>query len=147
MKIDVQGAELDIFKSAPKTMANATVVHTEVEFIELYEGQPMFADVDKHMRSIGFQFHTMAGVGTRCFKPVLANNNPSIGLKQYIWGDAIYVRDFMKLDVLGKDKLLKMAAVIHDIYQSFDLCYHILAEYDRKSGKELAPDYLNRLQS
>jgi len=35
------------------------LIQTEVEFVELYKGQPMFADVDIFLRASGFQFHTL----------------------------------------------------------------------------------------
>lgn len=37
----------------------------EVEFLELYEGLPLFADVDVFMRSQGFMLHTLHGFGLR----------------------------------------------------------------------------------
>jgi FkbM family methyltransferase len=36
LKLDVQGAELDIIRGAPRLMRDVAVVHTEVEFIPLY---------------------------------------------------------------------------------------------------------------
>ncbi len=41
IKIDVQGAELDVFRGGGKALANALMVITEVEFVELYTGQPL----------------------------------------------------------------------------------------------------------
>ena len=107
IKIDVQGAEVDVFRGAPKTLAKATLIQTEVEFIELYEGQPLFTDVDRILRAAGFQFHTFLGFGQRCFKPLLANDDPNRGLRQFLWSDALYVRDFLDFQSVPEDKLLK----------------------------------------
>ena len=55
IKLDVQGAELDILKAArPEHWRNLLAVQAEVEFVELYRGQPLFHDVDAFMRSQGF---------------------------------------------------------------------------------------------
>ena len=45
IKIDVQGAELDIFQGASKTLKNVLKIVCEVEFIPHYENQPLFGDV------------------------------------------------------------------------------------------------------
>ena len=42
IKIDVQGAELDIFKGASNALKNVLNIVCEVEFIDVYENQPLF---------------------------------------------------------------------------------------------------------
>jgi FkbM family methyltransferase len=145
LKIDIQGAELAALKGATKVLAGATLVQAEVEFLELYEGQPLFGDVDALLRGAGFQFHTFMGFGTRCFKPLLVNNKPSAGMRQYLWSDAVYVRDFLKLNDVPNDKLLRLALMLHDLLGSCDLCHYVLMELDRRSGGALAPSYIQRL--
>jgi FkbM family methyltransferase len=55
VKLDVQGAELDILKGLrAEHWGNLLAVQAEVEFVELYQGQPLFHDVDAFMRSQGF---------------------------------------------------------------------------------------------
>jgi len=46
LKMDVQGAELDVIRGARKTLQSVTVIQTEVEYIPLYKNQPLFSDVD-----------------------------------------------------------------------------------------------------
>lgn len=145
IKIDVQGGELAVLSNAGRALASAVCVQAEVEFVELYKGQPMFADIDAFLRANGFQFHTFDGFGTRAFRPLVFNGNVNAGLRQYLWSDAIYVRDWMRLDQLSEIKLKKYALLAHDLLKSYDLAYHVLLELDRKSGKSHAADYLKRL--
>ena len=145
IKIDVQGAEVDVFRGAPKTLAKATLIQTEVEFVELYKDQPLFADVDRVLRSAGFQFHTFLGFGKRCFKPLKMKNRPNHGLRQFLWSDALYVQDFLDFQSVPEDKLLKLALMLHDLFQSYDLCLCILTEVDRRSGTAHARRYIDRL--
>ncbi len=49
IKIDVQGAELDVFKGATKALDNVVFIVSEVEFIPLYIDQPLFGDVCKYL--------------------------------------------------------------------------------------------------
>jgi FkbM family methyltransferase len=141
IKIDVQGAELDVFRGATKSLAKATLIQTEVEFVEMYEGQPLFGDVDRLLRGAGFQFHTFEGFGKRCFKPLVANNDLNRGLRQILWSDAVYVRDFMEFESVQEDKLLKLALVLHDLFHSCDLCLYILTEIDRRAGTDHVQSY------
>ena len=117
------------------------MIHTKVKFVEMYKNQPLFADVDRFLRSQGFQFHTFPNYGSRCFKPLVTEGNINKGLNQRLWADAVYVRDFMALDKLPAGKLVKMAVILNDVYQSFDLCYVVL----EAAGGDLAGDYLRRL--
>ncbi|MEE2761185.1 MAG: FkbM family methyltransferase [Pseudomonadota bacterium] len=146
-KIDVQGSELLIFENATKVLQTTTVVHVEVAFVEMYSNQPLFADIDIFMRGQGFQFHTFANYGSRCFKPLVVSGNINKGLNQRLWADVVYVRDFMTLDIHPAEKLLKMAVILNDVYQSFDLCYIVLEAVDKKTGTEVAKEYLARINN
>lgn len=144
-KIDVQGSELAVFQHALRALSGTLVVQTEVEFVELYRDQPMFADVDRFLRSRGFQFHTFNGFGGRAFKPLIAHDNINMPFRQALWADAIYVRDWMKLSDLGDGKLRKYAVLAHDLLQSYDLAHLVLEALDLKSGTKLASAYRARL--
>ena len=50
VKIDVQGSELAVFQNALRALSGTLLIQVEVEFVELYRGQPMFADVDIFLR-------------------------------------------------------------------------------------------------
>jgi FkbM family methyltransferase len=141
IKIDVQGSELKVFEGGIKTLASTLVIHTEVEFVALYEGQPMFADVDRFLRAQGFQFHTFWGFGQRSFKPVLLGDGTQ-GIHQLLWADAIYVRDWLALEALSVDQLKKYALLMDTVYGSKDLCCKILAHLDARTGCTLASAYV-----
>jgi FkbM family methyltransferase len=134
LKIDVQGAELEAFKGGRSVLRECMVIETEVEFVQLYKGQPLFADVDAYLRSVGFQLHTFRNACSRCFKPLLDEARPNVGINQLLWADAVYVRDFMRLEDYPTEKLVKMAILVHDLYGSADLCLAILVEIDRRNG-------------
>ncbi len=145
IKCDVQGAELDMLRGATRHLANVTVLDLEVEFVPMYEGQPLFADVDAFLREQGFLLHTLLGPMGRAFKPVVADNNINRGIRQVLWSDVLYVRDFTKLDRLSAEQLLKMAIVLHEVYGSIDLAQVCLYHYDLKSKAGLWPVYMKRL--
>ena len=144
LKADVQGAELMVFEGATRLLDEVLVVHAEVEFVELYKGQPLFAEIDTYLRSKGFVLHLLGKAG-RTFKPLVFMNDPNATLSQILWGDAVYVRDFMLFDRLSGQALLKMATILHETYRSVDLVAVALEAYDRQHGTELQPAYMKRL--
>jgi len=141
IKLDVQGAELSVLAHGPKTLARAVVVQTEVEFVPLYVGQPLFAEVDQCLRAAGFVFHRFLGFAGRSFKPFLIDANVNKPISQTLWSDAVYVRDFTRLDSLSAESLLKQAIILHAVYGSVDLAYLCLAAHDRKTGRDYATRY------
>ena len=147
IKIDIQGAELMVFRSATDRLADALVVHTEVEFLQMYTGQPLFGDVEKFLRSQGFVFHQFLEINKRTIQPLLVNNNVYAGLSQWLYADAVFIRDFSRLDLLTDERLLKLAALMHECYLSYDLVYRLLIEYDTRTGDGLAETYLTNLKS
>lgn len=54
MWLDMQGYELNALKASPKIMKTVKAILTEVEFVEAYEGQYLFAEVKTWLEEQGF---------------------------------------------------------------------------------------------
>jgi hypothetical protein len=54
IKIDVQGAELDVLDGAQRSLPKAEVIVLEVSMFEFLEGAPQFYDVVSYMKRHGF---------------------------------------------------------------------------------------------
>ncbi len=148
IKLDIQGAELQVIKTARHVLNKAVMVQTEVEFIPLYENQPLFADVDVALRAAGYLFHCFSSVCGRPFKPMQFAPTPeNSGFRQTIWGDAVYLRDFRRLTELHPDKLLKLAILSHVLNDAFDMAHKCLVHYDDHMQTSVSRDYLDLLRS
>jgi protein O-GlcNAc transferase len=145
ISIDVQGAELKVFENAERILRDVMVIETEFNYVPLYEGQALFSDIDQFLRNRGFQLHTVSENYKRCFKPILTNNDPELGINQVLWCNAVYVRDWVNLDALSLEKLRAYAIILHEGYGSFDLTNLCLEAIDRKQLSDLSVRYLNRL--
>jgi len=55
LKLDLQGYELEAVKGAGDLLDRITIIITEVEFVPLYEKQPLFGDIDLFLRNAGFR--------------------------------------------------------------------------------------------
>jgi FkbM family methyltransferase len=60
IKLDVQGYELEALKGGSQCLRSAKAVLMEVSFVELYYGQPLFADVVRFMADHGFRLHALS---------------------------------------------------------------------------------------
>jgi len=147
LKIDVQGAELDVLKGAKEKLKNCLVIHSEVEFVPLYKNQPLFSDLDIYLRKNNFYFHRFAAIVGRMFKPLIDTQDANSWISQPLWSDAVYVTNFMKLGQLSTIKLTKLATILHTVYGSYDLCLATLIELDKKASSSFAEDYLNMLSN
>ena len=98
----------------------------KVEFVDMYERQPLFADVDSFLRSQGFVFHRFVSLHGRPMKPLHLAANPLQPISQQLWADAVYVRDLWELQSHSRDQLLKLALILHEIYHSYDVVLHVL---------------------
>lgn len=88
IKLDTQGSELDILKGAGDSLKNACGVEVEVEFIQLYQGQPLFADVHAFLTAQGFELMDLRRASWK-----RKNFTGFIGRGQLVFGDALYLRN------------------------------------------------------
>ncbi|MBF0561434.1 MAG: FkbM family methyltransferase [Alphaproteobacteria bacterium] len=147
IKIDIQGGELMALSNALTRLRDTLIIHTEVEFLPMYVGQPLFSEVEIFLRQQGFMFHRFFPIVSRVIRPLISENSIYSGLSQIFWADAIFMRDITRLDLLTDHQLLVMAMILHDCYQSYDVVLHLLNEYDRRSGTQIGGAYLSGLQA
>jgi len=145
LKIDVQGYELEIMRHGTGKLANTVMIECEAEFVPLYRGQPLFGDIQCFLREQGFVLHKLIDVGGRPFRP-FSPPNPYLPMSQLLWADAIFVRDFTRLDSYSDDGLIKAAAILDLVYGSYDLAALLLGEYDRRAKSDLRNRYLEALR-
>jgi len=65
LKIDVQGAELDVLMGAEETLQSADFVLLEVSLFEFFKGGPQFFDILEFMNSRGFVAYDIVGLQYR----------------------------------------------------------------------------------
>jgi len=121
LKLDTQGTELDVLKSAEKILNQALIIESEVEFIEMYQGQPLYHDVAAFLYQRGFTLLYL--------NRVFGNRERYKGLSrgQILFGDALFGlrKDFVqRLDWVKQFKYCVLLInyghldYAHDIYTS-----------------------------
>ncbi len=142
LKLDVQGAELMIMQNGLRQLHSTVMVHTEVEFLPLYHGQPLFGDMDCFLRQQGFQFHRFTSVSGRTAPPFLMNQGPYHPMSQSLWADVVYIRDMQQWATLPAQQLLRLAVLLHVLYGSFDIAGLALEAAGRQLGLPLQQEYI-----
>jgi FkbM family methyltransferase len=120
LKIDVQGSELSVFRHGRERLRGAVAIQTEVSFLPLYEGQPVFGEIDLELRQQGFVPHTFPAINKRMIEPI-RTDNVYAALNQLFEADIVYVRDFTRAEKMSIEQLKHLALVAHHCYGSWDL--------------------------
>lgn len=141
IKLDTQGAELDVLRGGERALASVSALEVEVEFNPIYVNQPLFGDVDRFLRERGFvlwKLSTLAHYSRAdvALEPEAQNTNyydsqvisHAVLSGQLYWGHAYYVRkeiaasgasrpwqqslrDAILMDVLGFHGLAKQLLI------------------------------------
>lgn len=128
LKIDIQGGELAVFENAKNTLKGVSAIQTEAAFFPLYEGQPMFADIDRFLRGQGFQIHFFPHIIRRNISFYRDRRFKNIPTRQVLDADVVYVRDFSKLDTISTEQMKFLAMIADGCFESFDLALRLLME-------------------
>lgn len=136
IKLDTEGAELDILKGAAKTLKSVLGLSTEAVFVSWRKKMPTFTDVDLFLRSLDFVLYDLPvfrwARGTLS-PQMFANRVPGpTPYGQTIWTQAIYFRDCVAETELpgGWDKwnvarILKQASIM-ELYNLQDCAMELV---------------------
>lgn len=143
LKVDVQGADLDVLQGGQHLLAASTLaIIVEVEFSEIYRGQPLFADIDAYLRAQGFVLFDLLTDDAWCRLPrYLSPFQSQRRAGQLLWADAVYLRDLLNEDQRQQNAhlqtpahLLKLAAIA-DALDFPDYALEVLTQLTLRYGE------------
>jgi len=121
LKMDIQGAEREVLAHGRGKLGETVVIQTEVSFVPLYQGQPVFGEMDLALRELGFLPHCVTGTKIWPIAPMVVGDQPNRGIRQLLETDMVYVRDFSRPQNMGAEQWKHLALVAHHCYGSYDL--------------------------
>ncbi len=137
LQLDVQGGELNVLRGATRLLEQQVLaLEVEVNFIELYQGQPLFSDVDAYLRQREF---TLFDIGQRWYakrREVPLSSRQHIG--QLIWTDGFYFRVDQNFRFKTPEQILKLACIA-DVLKFYDYALELLGYLTLKYGEQ--PNY------
>ncbi len=122
LKMDVQGAELDVMKGGRAKLASAVAVIAEVRFYRMYEGEPMWADFDAEMRAQGFELHRFQFQKSVLLPSSQRKKMHKRAGSQLLDGDAVYLPNLEDESALSDEQLMILAFAANSLFDSYDLC-------------------------
>jgi len=119
MKLDIQGAELEALYGAEITLEECLGIELEIEFTEIYKGQPLFGDVSKYLSKMGFEFYDFLNL-------CRWERDSQSGLGQLVFGDALFLRapEYFLHQGPTNRKLSRYLAILV-LYNRYDLIAYI----------------------
>jgi FkbM family methyltransferase len=149
LKLDVQGAELDVLQGAVEQLSTVRLIESEVEFNPMYDRQPLYANIDLFLRAHGFVLwrlcqlvhYEIAGhssefvVGDEQFFENRLVQFPAEG-GQVFWGHAYYVPEELAFGNPGQD----WRQCIRDAAIAWAYSFHDLARQALEVAVETCPD-------
>ena len=125
MKLDVQGAELAILEGAGSLLDGCVGLEAEVEFFPLYQGQPLFSELEQFLRARGLLLWRLSNLVHYSEGPslprdrddaVVFNGDPAMfkaGPGRLCWANALFFRDHRQLPSSAWRQRLLLAAFLH----------------------------------
>ena len=114
IKLDIQGAELDVLRGSTNSLDHALAIDIEVEFSELYKDQPLFDQVFSFLRKAGLEFIDFTYIYR--WSPDAYN-----GLGQATFSDALFMRSPEKIAESKNASIISKLAIICAAYERGDL--------------------------
>lgn len=121
LKLDTQGTELEVLKNAGRVLDQALMVESEVEFVEMYQGQALYHDVAAHLYQRGFVLLYL--------NRVFGNREKYKGATrgQILFGDALFGVSRERARRLGWEKQLKYCVLLIN-YGHLDFAHEIFMD-------------------
>lgn len=135
IKLDIQGGELAALEGGEILLGRTLGLEIEVEFLSLYQGQPLFGDLCAHLARHGFEFMDFTSI-------CRWDRRMRTGLGQCVFADGLflrspeYIRQQFDRATLSLPDVRRYLAVL-TLYRRVELmetCQRLFAEELRQEG-------------
>lgn len=127
LKLDTQGSELAILEGSVQSLATIGMVEVEVEFLQMYEGQPLFSDVATFMADQGFELLYLNRIMVNRRE---VYQGPSRG--QLLFADALFGKREDQMGKMSAEQQAKYLILLCQ-YGHLDIAWQLLQELPEMS--------------
>ena len=122
------------------------VLQLETSPTPLYKDEKSSAQILKKLEELGFALHMFNKVKTQCFRPMVLNNNPDIGLNYLFQLDCVLVRNFREIKNLSSEQLKKLILIMFYSFKSYDFVDFLIVRLDELENSKFINDYRDLLK-
>lgn len=150
LKVDIEGAELELLESSPKTLAGLLGLSVDVIFHPTWKQSPVFSDIDVFVRRHGFELFDLQGIkrGSQFDSPFVVPASHRTMVGQIACANAIYLRDPLvagaaPMNLEGRMKL----AGIAEVHGQVEFAFELLVAAAREPANQAEAPELSRIVS
>lgn len=133
LKIDIQGGELDVLETGRNKLSDAVCVIPEIRFFRIYEGEPVFGQVDSELHRQGYVLHKFLFAKSSVIRNSQRHKMRRRAFRnQLLDGDAVYVRDPVGIKDWTGEQVKQLAMAAAGMFSSLDLAVACLDELVRR---------------
>ena len=125
IKIDIQGGELEVLNGAKESLKRCLGLELEVEFLNLYKGQPLFGDLKRMLLDHGLEFIDFINL-------CRWERDRFNGFGHCVFGDAIFLKSPEFIFRENDQDLISRYLAILLLYKRFDLIDKCFSLMDKK---------------
>lgn len=146
LKLDIQGAELEVLKGSVNTLKNILGLEVEVNFKEIYKNIPLANDVEKFLYNQGFVLNDFLTYFRWAKSPQrIIDKDEIIRFGEIVHGDALFLRTPEKIIEISKNlsepiSLFENYVKILLVYNKLDLLVKLSESISDENNKLLNLD-------
>ena len=139
IKLDIQGAELKVMEGASESLNECLGLKVEVEFLHLYQNQPLYGEIVDFLTNKDFEFIDFINI-------VRWERKENKDFGQCVFGDSLFLRtpEFVNDNYKNTTLVYKYLAICL-LYNRIDLIDKLIELSDSKFKKKIEP-FLNRVE-
>lgn len=147
IKLDVEGAEIEVLTGAARAMATAAAIKIEFSLYPFRHGQPLLDDLIQYLGARGFRLFDLLGLARwrrhgYAIHPFLGGEPVPYSRGSLMHGDALFLRDVLPAGKESDDLALCLRAVA--VLASFGYFDHVLMILEMPAIRAHATDILGR---
>lgn len=136
--LDDRHDNLKIIRAGTRLIGDALLVQVRVMFAPVYENQPDLGSLTTTLSALGLRLLQINPSDYRSYFPADLKLEKTHSGSQLFSADAVFIPDDARLQALDDNRRLKLAFLLHAVYQANDAAYSVL----KHSNEQIARRYL-----
>lgn len=135
--LDARHDNMSILEHGELILKSTLLIQVRIPFRPTHHGQSDIAQISHWMARHGFRFYRFQNSVFHSHLPT-ERELEKVQASELLSADALFIPTDERLANMARERLTKLAFILHGVYKIYDLCYELLAYIDVQK----AEDYL-----